>query len=168
MMKAALVLLSLVLCMLGGFAGQGQPEADRTTLRRSVEPSPAAPPAPRFEYVDVYVDCGDKPLAAWQVELKAAAGKASIVGVEGGDGVYSQAPYYDEQALQHERVIVGGLSTLAPEQLPSGRVRVARVHVMIEAEAEFGVTVMAAGLADGTRFDASGSIERGQAPGANK
>lgn len=164
-MKAALVVFSMALCVLGGLAAPHQPEAERTTPRRM---EPAAPPAARFEYVDVYVDSGDRPLAAWQVEVKATTGRATIAGVEGGDGVYSEAPYYDESAIQQERVIVGGLSTLAADQLPRGRVRVARVHMMIEAEAELSVTVMAAGLADGTRIDASGSIERGQAPGANK
>lgn len=123
----------------------------------------------QFEYLDIFVDSADQPLAAWQVDLNASNGKASIVGIEGGDGIYAPAPYYDEAAMQHDRVILAGLSTLPQAQLPTGKVRVARIHVMIEQPGtEFAISISAAALSDGTRTPATATLERGKAPGVNK
>lgn len=115
---------------------------------------------PRFQALDVYVDSGQSPLAAWQVFVHATSGDVKIVGVEGGEGIYADAPYYDTKAMQQERVIIGGLSTLAGEQLPKGRVRVARVHVMIEgnADATFAAELETAGDAQAKRIDASAAV----------
>jgi hypothetical protein len=124
--------------------------------------TPAAAQAPRFMAIDVFVDAGDNALAVYQVEVKASQGDVKVVGVEGGEGVFSAAPYYDPEAMQGERVIVGALSTLPEAQLPRGKVRVARVHVMVEgaADAVFEARVMAAGGPDGARIEASGAVER--------
>ena len=58
---------------------------------------PAAPAAPapardiarnidtRFEAIDIYIDSGAQPLAAYQVELRATSGDVKAVGIEGGD-----------------------------------------------------------------------------------
>ena len=52
-----------------------------------------ADPAPvRFEAVDVYVDSGDEPLAAYQFELVDPTGASLIVGVEGGEHAAFAAP----------------------------------------------------------------------------
>ncbi|MCP3906227.1 MAG: hypothetical protein GY715_21600 [Planctomycetes bacterium] len=88
------------------------------------------PPAMSFGFVEVHVDCGDHALAAWQVEVQ-ALGDVRIVGVEGGEHPeYAEAPYYDTAAIQRERVILAAFSTAAPDALPSGRTRVATVHVV--------------------------------------
>ena len=94
-------------------------------------PHPAAvvqePAAPTFVALDVFVDSGARTLAAWQCELNFRAAK--LVGVEGGEpAAFADAPHYDPAALQGGRVILAALA--ADEPLPTGRVRVARVHVM--------------------------------------
>ncbi len=114
---------------------------------------------PSFEAIDVVVDAGAEPLGAYQVEIRASGAK--LVGVEGGDGVYAAAPYYDPAALHEggagERIVLAAFSTA--EQLPSGRVRVARLHVQADGEAKYRVNVMAAGAADGRRIKAAASVE---------
>lgn len=164
------ILLALVVALLGtptlrvgsGLSDyQNEPHAERGATQERV--------ATQFEYLDIFVDSADQPLAAWQVDLHASVGKASIVGIEGGDGIYAPAPYYDEAAMQHDRVILAGLSTLPQAQLPTGKVRVARVHVMIEQPGtEFTISISAAALPDGTRTPATATLERGKAPGATK
>lgn len=159
------IILALILALTTIF----QPPAERPPTTPDAERSVERAADPRFEYIDVFVDSADKPLAAWQVDLHAANGKASIAGIEGGDGVYAPAPYYDEAAMRNDRVILAGLSTLPQAQLPTGKVRVARVHVMIEQPGtEFAITNSAAALPDGTRTPATAILERGKAPGATK
>lgn len=106
-------------------------------------PAPTAPAAParelsatRFESVDVYVDAGDTPLAAYQVRLNAitldSPNAAVLVGIEGGDaGVFESPPYYDPKALATNRIVVAAYSLAAT--LPVGRTRVARLHVQLGA-----------------------------------
>ena len=81
----------------------------------------------RFRALDVYVDAGDHALAAYQIELPDGAGH-SIVGVEGGEGAYAEPPYYDPAALKGGRIVLAAFST--SEELPKGKVRVARIHMM--------------------------------------
>lgn len=115
-----------------------------------------------FEAIDVTVDAGVEPLGAYQVEVRASGAK--LVGVEGGDGVYAAAPYYDPAALHEggggagERIVLAAFSTA--EQLPSGRVRVARLHVQTDGQATYRVTVMAAGAAEGQRIEAKATVQR--------
>ena len=112
------------------------------------------PKSPRFVALDVVVDAGAEPLAAYQVEIKDAAGFAKIVGIEGGEGEHKAAPYYDPAAMQHEHVIIGGLSTSAADGLPRGATRVARVHVMIEGgEPKWEAVLMTAGAAGGRKVE---------------
>lgn len=88
--------------------------------------------AVRFAAVDVFVDSGSEPLAAWQVDLRAIAGDVRIAGIEGGDApAFAEAPFYDPRAMQHEHVILAAFSTRPGAELPAGRTRVARVHVQV-------------------------------------
>lgn len=99
----------------------------------------------RFAAVDVYLDSGPIPLAAWQFELTTGSGDAKIVGVEGGEHpAFKAPPYYDPKALTHSRIIIAAFSTA--ENLPSGKTRVARIHVQISGEPQpkFGVKVIVA------------------------
>ncbi len=119
-------------------------------------------PAVRFEAVDVYVDSGAKPLAAYQFELTATRGRAAIVGVEGGEHpAFQQAPYYDPAALQHDRIIIAAFST--GRDLPTGRTRVARVHLQVSGEEKpaYAVTLQAAATAGGARISATATVEQG-------
>ena len=142
-------------------------------------------PAAEFRAVDVVIECGDTPLAAYQVEITSsdgglAAGQApgqapeqapgqqpgnaqrdaakprgesaiKLTGVEGGEerqvplvpgkpamaGAFAEAPRYDPAAL-HEaanggRIILAAISTRKRDELPTGSVRVARLHVLVPA-----------------------------------
>lgn len=129
-------------------------------------------PPPKFVYVDVYVEAGERSLAVYQVHVHygdgtrtglTKPGTATVVGVEGGEGVFAPAPYFDPKAMQHVEVIIGALSTADEADLPSGRVRVARIHVMLAAGVEpvFGVVLLAAGTPDSQRFDTTATVEIG-------
>jgi hypothetical protein len=112
------------------------------------------PKSPRFMALDVVVDAGAEGLAAYQVEIKDAAGFAKIVGIEGGEGLYKSAPYYDPAAMQKEHVIIGALSTSAADGLPRGATRVARVHVMVEGgEPKWEAVLMTAGATGGKKIE---------------
>src|SRR5439155_1207563 len=78
--------------------------------------SVAADGAGRFRTVAVYVDAGQAPLAAYQVEITVGdtAPTAKIVGVEGGSAdAFRAAPYYDPAALQGGRIIIAAFTTEA-------------------------------------------------------
>ncbi len=112
----------------------------------------------RFVAVDIFIDSGQSPLAAYQVDFSATDdGPVKVVGVEGGDvGPFHAAPYYDERAIQSERVIIGALSTLPPDQLPRGSVRVARIHLMSSsATPTCTLTLTTAAGADAERIAAT-------------
>ena len=66
----------------------------------------------RFGAVDIYVDSGSTPLAAYQLEFAATNGVAKIVGIEGGEpAAFRQPPFYAPKAIQNERVIIASFST---------------------------------------------------------
>jgi hypothetical protein len=107
----------------------------------------------RFGWVDVVIDSGKEELGAYQFELTVEKGTASVVGIEGGEGVFGGAPYYDPAAMAKSRVIVAAYSVA--EGLPAGKTRVARVHVqMVGAEVGFGVKLMQAVGKDGQGIEA--------------
>ncbi|HWL92170.1 MAG TPA: hypothetical protein VNT79_01430 [Phycisphaerae bacterium] len=115
----------------------------------------------RFIAVDVFVDSGTIPLAAYQFEFSAPGGGASIVDIEGGESAaFTSPPYYDPEALMQGRIIVGAFNT--GDELPSGKTRVARMHLRVEGEpvAEFSVQLTVAGNVNGDQIDASASVAR--------
>ena len=117
------------------------------------------PPAVRFEYIDVYIDSGDAPLAAYQFELTDSAGSIKIVGIEGGEHeAFATPPYYDPKALKNDRVIIAAFSTAA--DLPTGKTRVATVHVQVEVDMipEITINLETAGDVQGNEIDAEASI----------
>ena len=124
--------------------------------------APATQPAVRFGYVDVFVDSGTAKLAAYQFELKAAQGTIRIVGVEGGEhAAWKDAPYYDPAALKRNRIIIAAFNT--GRDLPSGRTRVARVHLQITGPTrpEYVAQLQTAASADGKRIPATLTIGQG-------
>ena len=117
------------------------------------------PPAVRFEYIDVYVDSGDAPLAAYQFELTDSAGSIKIVGIEGGEHeAFAKPPYYDPKALKNNRVIIAAFSTA--DDLPTGQTRVATVHVQVEVDVipEITINLEATGDGEGNEINAEVSF----------
>jgi hypothetical protein len=109
-----------------------------------------------FRPVDVYVDAGERPLAAYQVEVVARG--ATVAGVEGGDaGAFAEPPHYDPAALQGGRIILAAFNT--GTDLPRGRTRVATLHMRESGPAEYQIRLMAAASAAGQRVEATASVE---------
>ncbi len=139
----------LVVGSIGVFVHAQQPAATQ----------PATQAAVRFAAVDVFIDSGSVPLAAYQFELKAKRGAFKIVGIEGGEhpAFSKKPPYYDPAALMHDRVIIAAFDT--GKDLPTGKTRVARVHVEISGneEPQYDVQLIVAGGADGNPITATAS-----------
>ena len=106
-----------------------------------------------FTAVDVYID-SPKPLAAWQVEIRTAA---TIVGVEGGEPkAYAEPPFYDPKALQGGRIVLAAFTTDAAP--PSGRIRVARLH--LQGPAQLTSHELVAAAPGGARLDVKVELVR--------
>jgi hypothetical protein len=126
------------------------PDGDPAEIAPAQLAVDSRPDTVRFEAVDVFVDSGDKPLAAYQFELKAKSGEVLLAGLEGGEhAAFKAAPYYDTTALLQNKVIVAAFST-APD-LPHGRTRVARLMVQVSGPVEpaYDATLSVAGSTDG-------------------
>src|SRR4051794_364995 len=122
---------------------------------------PAEQKTVRFCTVDIYLDSGTAALAAYQVEFSVTNGMGKIVGIEGAEhAAFRNAPHYDPKAIQNERAIMGAFSLLPPASLPSGRTRVATVHLMINgnAAAQYELKVQAAADAQGNKVTAIGTL----------
>jgi len=116
--------------------------------------------AVRFKAVDVFIDSKDQPLAAWQIELRSTGGDVKIVGIEGGEhAAFREPPYYDPAALNRNRVILAAFST--GQTLPTGRTRVARVHVQVSGTPEYQVKLIVAASADGKEIQATAAAGQG-------
>lgn len=149
-------MLLFVAVALGGFARQ--PEGAG---------APGADGGVRFAAVHVIVDAGEESLGAYQIDVRAVGGDVKVVGVEGATAdeggkrasAFARAPYYDPKAMMGERVVIGDFSL--HEGLPSGRVRVATVHVRIAGDrpARFEARVMAAADGEGQRIEATVTTE---------
>jgi hypothetical protein len=112
--------------------------------------------AARFRPLAVFVDSGEAPLAAYQIELVVSGAEAKIVGVEGGDPrAFREPPYYDPAALRGGRIILAAFST--DPDLPRGRTRVATVHVQESGTGSprYEVRLIVSATAGGKRIPAS-------------
>ena len=135
----------------------------------------------RFAPVHVYLDSARESLAAYQFELVCSVPvrasspgednasrrhyepQIKIVGVEGGaHAAFKEAPYYDPQALANDRIIIAAFST--GDALPTGRTRVATIHLQItgETEPEYELKLIVAANAEGTEIPAELTLERGE------
>jgi len=121
-------------------------------------------PGVRFAPLHIYIDSGNKSLAAYQFELKATAGQIKIVGVEGGQHeAFKEAPYYDKAALFNEdRIIIAAFNT--GRDLPAGRTRIATIHLQIigDVEPEYELELNVAADADGKEIPAEITFEKGE------
>ena len=104
----------------------------------------------RFAAINVYFESVE-PLAAWQFELSDPAGAMAVVGIENGDSdAFPGAPHYDMAAVEQDRadrIVVADFSLADRAALPSGRTRVATVHVRIAGArtSDFELQLIAAG-----------------------
>ena len=117
----------------------------------------------RFAPLHIYLDSGNKPLAAYQFELKAAAGQIKIVGVEGGQHqAFEEAPYYDPAALTNDRIIIAAFNT--GSELPKGRTQIATIHLQIigDAEPDYELKLIVAADADANEIPVKISSEKGE------
>ena len=128
-------------------------------------PADASKDSIRFEAIDVFLDSGDLPLAAWQLELRSLTQDVEIVGIEGGEHpAFKEPPFYDPRAMNNNRVILGAFNTGSDNQLPSGRSRVARVHVQITGPGErlWHTELTTSASSDGRNIPAELSIAKAQ------
>ncbi|MBN2505774.1 MAG: hypothetical protein JXQ71_03670 [Verrucomicrobia bacterium] len=115
--------------------------------------------APAFRSMDLYFDVAGQALAAYQVEVVATRGRVRFVGIEGGEPpAFRSPPFYDPKALRGKRLILAAyhLETTPP----TGRVRVATLHVQIASgePAQFAVNVHTAANAAGRRIPATAAL----------
>lgn len=86
--------------------------------------------AVRFTTLEVVLDSGATPLAAWQVELVDPSGRARIVGIEGGEhAAFREPARYDPKALAGDRIILAAFSL--DDEVPVGATRVATLHLEV-------------------------------------
>jgi hypothetical protein len=152
MMKKITVIILMSISVIVPVLAQ-QSEQDITTVKPKV----------LFAPLHIYLDSGNKSLAAYQFELKAAAGQIKIVGVEGGQHkAFKDAPYYDPAALANDRIIIAAFNT--GSELPTGRTRIATIHLQIigEAEPDYEIKLTVAADADAKEIPAEITFEKGE------
>ena len=131
--------------------------------RQSGRDGLSSQPRVRFAPLHIYLDSGSCSLASFQFELKATTGQIEIVGVEAGEHeAFSEPPYYDPAARMQNRIIIAALNT--GQNLPTGRTRIATVHLQItgEAEPQYELSLTVAGDAEGNEIPAKLTFEKGE------
>ena len=124
----------------------------------------------RFAPLHVYLDSGNKALAAYQFELKATAGKPAlakagvkIVGIENGEHLaFNEPPYYDPAAMAIDRIIIAAFST--DKNLPKSRTRITTIQLQIigDAEPQYELELTIAADANGNEIPAKITLEKGE------
>jgi hypothetical protein len=116
----------------------------------------------RFCAMDIFIDSKGAPLAAWQIEFAATNGLAKIVGIEGGETEpFRNPPFYDPKAIQNDRVIIAAFSTEPASALPTGKTRVATIHLQITGtvQPQFELKLQAAADPKEKKIPAEVSLE---------
>ena len=117
---------------------------------------------PRFCAVDIFVDSGSTPLAAYQLWFAVTNGAAKIVGIEGGQHpAFRQPPFYDPKAIQNEVAIIASFNTAPVGELPVGKTRVATIHLRTTAikQPQFELKLQTAADSRGNKFACVASFE---------
>jgi hypothetical protein len=162
-----MVLIIFDLCLVALACAQDQSAktaAPLTTESKVIQiegPNDVANGAVRFEAIDVFVDSGTAPLAAYQFELASETPGVEIVGIEGGEhAAFEEPPFYDPKAMNNNRVILAAFNT--GNDLPSGRSRVARIHVQLEGPGlkEYRTKLAVSATTDGTTIPATISVAK--------
>ena len=154
-----LALLALVCLLTAAAVPATRPEAG---ARLTTEPSLTTTSPVRFAVVDVFVDAGDAPLAAYQFELRATTHNVALTGIEGGEhAAFGRPPYYDPKALLEERIVIAAFNTGA--DLPRGKTRVARLHVQVTGDVEpaYDAKLQVAASTDAKQIPATISVTEG-------
>ena len=149
--KLLTILLLSLLIPLAGFTTERRLQTDEDLQYDT-------PPRIVFTTLQLWLDTGDRSLAAYQLEAIATAGDVKIVGIEGADPgtVFNEPPYYDQSAMQGERVIIADFSTAAIDDLPRGRFRIATIHLQVTGDIEpvFETNLTVAATVGGEAIDA--------------
>lgn len=116
----------------------------------------------RFVAVDVMVDSGATGLGAWQIEFsgESSGGAVELVGVEAGEhAAFSTPGYHDPEALSKDRVIVAAYAL--GKDLPTGKTRIARLHLRVtgERDPEYKVEMMKAADAAGNEIKPTTTVQ---------
>lgn len=121
----------------------------------------------RFVAIDIFLESAE-PVAAWQFEFGNPEGPMKIVGVESGESpAFGDAPYYDRETVRRgaaDRIIVADFSLAEKSRLPSGRFRIATLHLMLDDVdvPSFDLDLVTAVTQDGRPVDAMLSFESGE------
>lgn len=119
--------------------GHKAPEESEATEEPGASKDPEQPrkAAIRFRPVDIFLDSGDARLAAYQVEVRYDKSQIKIVGVEGASAGeaegFNPPPYYDRRGMDAGRIVIAAF-VIDDAQAPSGRTRVATLHLRVEGE----------------------------------
>lgn len=117
---------------------------------------------PRFVAVDVFIDSA-APLAAWQFEFSDLNNATKVVGIENGDvAAFNRAPFYDRDAVaggNADRIVVADYSLTSRSDLPTGRIRVATLHLMVSGATDFASKLIVAATHGGKSIEAEISVE---------
>ena len=152
---------AVIIAALGVTHVWGQQPARQRSSEKTTSKRVSSARGTTFAAVDVFIDSGKEPLAAYQFELTAKKGAFKIVGVEGGEHrAFSQPPYYDPAALMQDRIIIAAFDTGC--DLPSGRTRVARIHIEYEGNQtpEIGVELNVTADNSGQAIPASAEVSQ--------
>ena len=117
----------------------------------------------RFAPLHIYLDSDNQKLAAHQFELSAVKGQVKIVGVEGGEHkAFREPPYYDPAALANDRIIIAAFNT--GSDLPTGRTRIATLHLQIigDTEPEYELKLVVSADVNGQKIPAEIFLEKGK------
>ena len=166
----ALILLDAFLVALA-FAGASDVDSPAETPPTEVQsavtelegPAGISADSFQFEAIDVFLDSGNQPLAAWQLEVRSEPRGVEIVGIEGGQHpAFRSPPYYDPRAMNQHRVILAAFQT--GDDLPLGRSRIARIHVRLQGPGnrKYLTSLIASASSDGQRVPAQLEILRSE------
>ena len=162
---AWLMLIAFDVCLMALAHTQDNPQNATTDPQQSTTqldgPDTTDEDAVRFEAIDVFVDSGSNALAAYQFELKSESPGVEIVGIEGGEHqAFEEPPFYDPKAMNNNRVILAAFNT--GDNLPSGRSRVARIHVQLQGSGakRYRTELKASATTDGQKIQAQIEIAK--------
>lgn len=145
-----------------GIALTAWAQVDDQQPKPEPQPPQIVKQSPRFEAVDVFIDSNKAALAAYQFELNTEQGQVEIVGIEGGEHTaFAEPPFYDPKAMKQNRVILAAFNT--GDELPVGKTRIARVHVMVSGQIEpaYSARLTVSASAEGDAIPANISVVKG-------
>ena len=123
----------------------------------------AQAPTSEFAVFDIYLDTGAEPLAAYQLKISDERAAVKILSVEGGEHPsFAEPPKFDPKAIQRDVIKIAAFSLNGRGQHPSGRTRIASLHVEIGPglTPEWIATVQAAAGPGGAKISTQVTISK--------